>query len=144
MAVVIKKRPLKAVVFVDGASQGNPGPASIGVVFQDKKGIVFKPLSVKIGFSTNNVAEYFALIFALQEAIIMRIEELEVFTDSELLTKQLSGEYKVKDEALKRLNLLVKHLRQGFKKVTVAHVPREENRLADREANRALDEELFL
>ena len=122
MAVVIKKGPSpargwsapggKAVVFVDGASRGNPGPAAIGVVFQDKKGAVLKPLSVKIGVSTNNVAEYFALIFALQEAIIMRVEELEVFTDSELLTKQLSGEYKVKDETLKRLHLLVKHLRQ--------------------------------
>ncbi len=144
LAVVINKGPSKAVVFVDGASRGNPGPAAIGVVFQDKKGAVLKPLSVKIGVTTNNVAEYFALIFALQEAIIMRVEELEVFTDSELLTKQVSGEYKVKDETLKRLSLLVKHLRQGFKKVTVAHVPREENRLADREANRALDEELFL
>ena len=140
MAVVIKK----AVVFVDWASRGNPGPAAIGVVFQDKKGVTLKNISVKIGISTNNIAEYCALIFALQEAIIMGMGELEVFTDSELLTKQFSGEYKVKDQTLKLLNLLVRHLRQGFKKVTVAHVPREENRLADHEANKALDQELFL
>ncbi len=134
----------KAVVFVDGASRGNPGPAAIGVVFQDKKGATLKNISVKIGISTNNIAEYCALIFAMQEAIIMGVGELEVFTDSELLTKQFSGEYKVKDQTLKLLNLLVRHLRQGFRKVTVAHVPREENRLADREANKALDQELFL
>ena len=131
-------------IFTDGGSRGNPGPAAVGIVIKNAANKTLHSFGQTIDVATNNIAEYFALIFALQEAIIMGIEELEVFTDSELLAKQLSGEYKVKDETLKRLNLLVKHLRHGFKKVTIAHVPREENRLADREANRALDEELFL
>ena len=134
----------RAVVFVDGASRGNPGPASIGVVFQDEKGHTFKALSEKIGAATNNTAEYLALIFALQEALMLGMKELEIFADSELLVKQCRGEYKVREESLKQFAALVKHLRQGFRKVTISHVPRERNKLADAEANKALDEGFLL
>ncbi len=141
---VRKTKPRKAVAYIDGASRGNPGPASIGVVFQDEKGVGVKNISLRIGQTTNNVAEYLALIFALQEALMMRAEEIQIFTDSELLAKQFNGEYKIKEESLKLLSTLIGHLRKGFHKVVVTHVPREQNRLADKEANKALDEGYFL
>ena len=136
------KRPKvsKVVAFIDGASRGNPGPAAIGVVLQESGGKVLKDLSVRIGVATNNVAEYYALIFALQEAMIMKVSELEVFTDSELVARQFSGQYKIKESSLQVLFLLVKHLREGFGQLTLTHVPRERNKIADRLANQALDQ----
>ena len=124
---------------MDGASRGNPGPASLGVVLQDLEGKTIKTLSARIGTATNNIAEYYALIFALQEAIIMKADELQIFTDSELVARQFSGRYKIKEATLQQLFLLVTHLKQGFKKLSVDHVPRERNKLADEAANRALD-----
>lgn len=137
-----KKEGLTA--YVDGASRGNPGPAAFGVVLQDPNGKTVKTLSQRIGSATNNTAEYYGLISALQEALIMGARDLRVFTDSELLAKQFSGQYKVKEESIKRLFLLVQQLRRGFQNLEVKHVPREQNKLADSEANRALDEEFFL
>ncbi len=137
----MKKSALKkARVFIDGASRGNPGPSAIGVVFQNPEGLVVKELSIKIGETTNNVAEYMALVFALQEGLMMRLGELELFTDSELLARQFSGQYKIKDPVLHRLALQVKHLACGFDKISVSHIPREENKLADCQANKALDQ----
>ena len=129
------------VVFIDGASRGNPGPAAVGIVFQGKKGKNLKKISLAIGHATNNVAETYALIFALQEAIMLKEESLQVFTDSELIAKQFSGEYKIRDASLKALSLLVNHLKQGFKHLSVSHVPREKNKLADAAANEALDKD---
>ena len=129
----------KIIAYVDGASRGNPGPSSLGVVIQDSDGKTLKTISARIGTATNNIAEYYALIFALQEAIIMKAVELQVYTDSELVARQFSGEYKIKEPTLQQLFLLVTHLRQGFKKLTVSHVPREKNKLADEAANQALD-----
>ena len=131
-------------VYIDGASRGNPGPASVGVVFQDADGKTIKSLSMRIGRTTNNVAEYSALILALQEALMMRMKELAIFTDSELLAKQFNGEYKVKDDTIRVLYSLASHLRRGFKSLSLSHIPREQNKLADKEANRALDEGLLL
>ena len=131
-------------VYIDGASRGNPGPASAGVIFQDQDGETIKSLSVRIGRTTNNVAEYSALILALQEALMMRSKELTIFTDSELLAKQFNGEYKVKDDTIRVLYSLALHLRRGFKSLSLSHIPREQNKLADKEANRALDEGLLL
>ncbi len=127
------------LAFVDGAARGNPGPAAAGVVFQNTEGKTIKTLSVAIGHATNNVAEYIALILALQEALLLGVKELKVHTDSELVAKQWSGEYKIKDTSLKLLYVLASHLKSGFKKLEVVHVPREQNQLADDEANRALD-----
>lgn len=128
------------LAYVDGASRGNPGPAAAGVVLQTADGKkTVKTLSIPIGIATNNVAEYTALILALQEALLLGAKELQVFTDSELVARQWSGDYKIKDASLKVLFLLASHLKPGFKKLQVSHVPREQNRLADDEANRALD-----
>ena len=132
-------RPTRLLAFVDGAARGNPGPASAGVVLQDLEGETLKTLSVAIGHATNNVAKYTALVLALQEALLMGAKELQIRTDSELVAKQWSGEYKIKDASLKVLYILATHLKSGFKKLEVSHVPREQNKLADEAANRALD-----
>ena len=134
---------VKLTAYVDGAARGNPGPAAAGVVFQ-KDGKNIKTLSIPIGNNTNNVAEYCALILALQEALMMGVTELHVFTDSELVTKQFNGEYKIKEPTLKALYRLADHLRGAFDKLKLAHVPREQNKLADAAANKALDAADFL
>ncbi len=135
---------MKLIAYVDGAARGNPGPAAAGVVFRKGEKTV-KTLSVPIGNNTNNVAEDCALILALQEALMMGVRQLDVFTDSELVTKQFNGEYRVKEPSLKALHCLALHLRGGFEKLTLAHVPREDNRLADDAANKALDQfDLFV
>ncbi len=125
------------IMFTDGACSGNPGPASIGVVIY-KDGDRFKEISMPIGEATNNVAEYSALIFGLQESLIEKISVLHVYTDSELLYKQLNGEYKVKDEKIKFLHSQVKSLIRGFQRVAVEHIPREKNKEADKLATSAL------
>ena len=135
-----QKNPSHLVIYVDGASRGNPGPAAFGMVIRDDSGKAVKSAGQRIGSVTNNVAEYFGLIFALQEALMLRADEVEIRTDSELVAKQFSGEYKIKDTILKALSLIVKHLERGFKLVRVVHVPREENTDADGLANKALDE----
>ena len=129
----------KIVAYVDGASRGNPGPASVGVVIQDAEGKPLKTISARIGTATNNIAEYYALIFALQEAMIFGAKELQIYTDSELVARQFSGQYKIKEASLQQLFLLVTQLKRGFKKLSVNHVPREQNKLADAAANQALD-----
>ncbi len=131
---------MKLTAFVDGAARGNPGPAAAGVVLQDSSsGKTVKTLSLALGNNTNNVAEYCALVLAMQAALMLGAKELQIYTDSELVAKQCSGEYKIKEPSLKALACLVAHLRGAFKKLTVTHVPREKNKLADAEANRALD-----
>lgn len=129
-------------VFIDGASRGNPGPASVGVVVRQADGeSVLKTVSRRIGVSTNNTAEYCALVIGLQEALMLRATDVEVYTDSELVAKQCSGEYKIKEASLQQYFALVSHLRQAFRSLSVAHIPREQNKDADRQANQALDEQ---
>ena len=131
---------LKSIdIFVDGASRGNPGPSGIGVVFFDDKKNIVKKLFKFIGNATNNIAEYTALIYGLQEALIDRYEEVRVSSDSELMTKQLRGEYRVKNENLKPYYEQFLHLSRGFDKVEVVTIDRKENKEADKLANRALD-----
>ena len=138
------KKEKELVAFVDGASRGNPGPSSCGVVLKNPAGEVIRTLGMTIGVTTNNVAEYTALILALQEALLAGAKKLTIFTDSELVAKQWSGDYKIKDASLKVLFILASHLKRGFQAVSVSHVPREQNKLADEAANRALNqEELF-
>ena len=133
------RKPVKLIAYVDGAARGNPGPAAAGVVIQDAGGLTLKTLSVALGNHSNNIAEYSALILALQEALMMGTNDLQVYTDSELIARQFNGQYKVKDHSLRVLYTLATHLKNGFKILTVTHVPREQNKLADAEANRALD-----
>lgn len=124
-------------VYIDGASLGNPGPAGIGVVFLDGEAKPIRQFSKYLGETTNNVAEYLALVYALQEARQLRCDRISVKTDSELLARQLSGQYKVRDATLRLLHDLARHLTHGFAACRVEHIPRTQNRLADRLAGQA-------
>ncbi|HRY63320.1 MAG TPA: ribonuclease HI family protein [Patescibacteria group bacterium] len=131
----------KLVIFTDGGARGNPGPAGIGVAMFDETGKTVMATHKKyIGEATNNVAEYSAVILALEEAKKMGAEEINFFLDSELVAKQLNGEYKVKNEELGRLFIKIYNLRQQFSKITFHHVVREKNKLADKLVNEAIDE----
>ena len=99
------KKISQAVAYIDGASRGNPGPAAAGVVIQDTSGNELDTIAARIGTATNNVVEYAGLIFAMQRALAMGIKELDIRTDSELLARQFSGEYKIKEETLKLLSV---------------------------------------
>lgn len=123
-------------IYIDGAAKGNPGPAGIGVIIcQDEH--VLKNISRFIGRATNNVAEYSALIYGLQEALILKANKLRVWTDSELLCKQIKGEYKVRDVNLKQLFEQVKRLAGGFISFEIHHISRDNNRGADKLASQA-------
>ena len=125
-------------VFIDGASSGNPGPAGVGVVFLDAHGQPAATFKHYVGEATNNVAEYLALIYALQEAQARGWRRLAVKTDSELLARQLAGAYKVRDGTLRILHDVVQHARHAFEQVSVQHVSRTLNQEADRLARQAV------
>ena len=127
-------------IYVDAAARGNPGKSGIGVVVCDSCDKVVAKLSEYIGQATNNVAEYMALIYALQEALILGAKRVSVFSDSELVVKQISGEYAVKNEELKRLRKQIEHLRKGFEELNITFIRREENKSADKLANQAIDD----
>lgn len=127
------------LLYADGASRGNPGEASIGAVLYDPDGEPVAEVSERIGRTTNNVAEYRALIAGLEAALEHGVRSLEVRLDSLLLVKQANGEYRVKAPNLAPLYRRVRELRSRFEAVAVAHVPREQNRVADALANAALD-----
>lgn len=129
----------KLIINTDGGARGNPGPAGIGVVFSDDAGQIIARFKEYIGEATNNVAEYRALILALEKARDFEFEEIECRLDSELIVKQLKGEYKVKDEKMKELYEKVQGL-IFFRPVKFVHVRREENKEADRLVNEAIDE----
>ncbi|HHX22806.1 MAG TPA: ribonuclease HI family protein [Thermoanaerobacterales bacterium] len=132
----------KVIAYVDGASRGNPGNAGIGIVFINEQNNVVKEISDYIGQTTNNIAEYTAMVTALKEALEMNFEEIEVISDSELIVKQINGEYQVKNKGLKPLYKEACQLLKEFKKYTVRHVKRERNKEADKLANRGIDEAL--
>lgn len=125
---------------IDGGSRGNPGPAAYGVVIRDGKGEVVTRLKKYIGQNTNNVAEYFGLIAALDYAQTHGVRALRVESDSELLVKQMRGQYKVKSGDLRPLYERAKKMSQSFESFRVDHVFREQNREADALVNQALDE----
>lgn len=128
----------KFLIHTDGGARGNPGPAAIGVVIEENGKIIFQE-GRKIGDATNNQAEYQAVALALQKAKELGGEELEFHLDSELVVRQLNGEYKVKNQDLALQFLKIHNLLQHFKKVAYKHVYREENKLADALLNAALD-----
>lgn len=125
---------------IDGGSRGNPGPAAYGVVIRDPRGQVVARLKKYIGRSTNNVAEYYGLIAALDYAESHQVRALDVESDSELLVKQMRGQYKVKSEELKPLFERAKKMSQTLESFRIEHVYREQNREADALVNQALDE----
>ncbi|MDP2980724.1 MAG: ribonuclease HI family protein [Candidatus Omnitrophota bacterium] len=131
---------LKSInIFIDGASRGNPGPSGIGIVFCDDRNNVVKKLFKFIGNATNNVAEYSALIYAMQEALIDRYNDVKIKSDSELLTKQLTGEYKVKNDNLRPYYDMFQHIARGFDKIEIISINRDNNSIADKLANKAID-----
>jgi ribonuclease HI len=125
---------------IDGGSRGNPGPASYGVVIRDPRGEVVAKLKKYIGRSTNNVAEYYGLIAALDYAQSHGIRALRVESDSELLVRQMQGRYKVKSAELRPLFERARKMAQAFESFRIEHVYRERNAEADALANEALDE----
>jgi ribonuclease HI len=130
---------VKARLSTDGGARGNPGPAAYGYVLESEDGSVLAAHGEAIGTATNNVAEYRALIAGLEKAVELGVDELEVISDSELVVKQMRGEYKVKNEALRELSLDAAALARRLKSVTYKAVRREHNELADRLVNEALD-----
>jgi ribonuclease HI len=132
---------MKAKLSTDGGARGNPGPAAYGYVLEAEDGTVLAAHGGKIGIATNNVAEYRALIAGLEKAIELQVGELEVVSDSELMVKQMQGEYRVKNEALRDLYLKAMRLARNLDKVAYKAVRREHNELADKLVNEALDEE---
>lgn len=125
-------------IYVDGASRGNPGLAGAGAVFKDSEGTVVRSLTRYLGVVTNNVAEYEALILALEEAAPLT-DRVRVFADSELMVKQIKGIYRVKNEGLKGLYAIATKLIEGFSSFEISHVRREFNSEADQLANEAID-----
>lgn len=137
---ILKMGELK--IYVDGASKGNPGPSGIGVVIC-RDGRTIKNIASFIGNATNNVAEYTALIYGLQEGLILKAENIEINTDSQLLYRQLKKIYKIKSANILGLYNQSLHLISVFKQVSIKHIPREENRGADKLANKAVKEAVF-
>ena len=136
-----ERKPLPAFqANIDGGSRGNPGPASYGVVIRDPRGEIIARLKKFIGKATNNVAEYFGLIAALDYADTHGIRALRILSDSELLVKQMRGQYKVKSEDLRPLFERARKMSQSLESFRIEHIYREQNSEADALANQAMDE----
>ena|SRR3989338_2040005 len=137
----------KIIIYTDGGARHNPGPAAIGVIIQNAGGRTIKSYGEAIGEATNNEAEYRAVISALQKAKALLGKEktkklaVEVNMDSELVARQLNGEYKIEEERLFPHFIKIWNLRMDFGKILFRHIPREKNREADRLVNEALDKE---
>jgi ribonuclease HI len=130
---------VRAKLSTDGGARGNPGPAAYGYVLEAEDGTVLAAHGERIGVATNNVAEYRALVEGLRKARELAVDAVEVISDSELLVKQMTGEYRVKNEALRALSEEAAELERAFTSVTYRAVRREHNELADRLVNEALD-----
>ncbi|HSX14908.1 MAG TPA: ribonuclease HI family protein [Candidatus Saccharimonadales bacterium] len=131
------------IIFTDGGARGNPGPAASGVVIKTTDGKVLEAFGRYLGETTNNQAEYKAILFALQEAEKYQPKRIQFFLDSELATKQLNGEYRVKNEDLKPIYLAIKELASHYD-ITFEHVYRKDNKAADAQVNLAIDKALGL
>lgn len=135
---------MKVVIYTDGGSRGNPGPSAIGVILTNEKGKVIKEYAEKIGRATNNEAEYEAVIFALQKAKLLfgkrkiKTMEIEIKMDSQFVTKQLNGNYKILDRRIEQLFLKTWNLKVDFGNVKITYIPRSENLEADKLVNQAL------
>ena len=139
---------MKLIIYTDGGSRGNPGPAGIGVVIANGRGQTIKKYSQDIGEKTNNEAEYEAVIFALQKVKQLfgkektKNYEIEIRMDSELVARQLRGEYKIMEEKLFPLFIKIWNLKMDFREISFTEIPREKNKDADRLANEAMDKKM--
>jgi len=129
----------KLIIYTDGAARGNPGPASIGAIIKDEKGNLIAQISRRIGLTTNNQAEYRAIIAALEKAVSTGATHVELKSDSELVVKQINGRYKVKKVTLRTHYQKVIQLIGSLDGFMIAHIPREQNAEANALANKALD-----
>jgi len=132
------KKPSRVVIYADGASLGNPGPAAIGATIKDEQGRLIASISQGIGRTTNNQAEYRAVIAALEKATRLGAKEVAINLDSQLVVRQIKGEYRVKKAALKPLYQRVKQLQSRLESFTITHIPRQQNQEADYLAHTAL------
>ena len=130
---------MKATLHSDGGARGNPGPAGIGVVLTDENGDVIGEIARGIGETTNNVAEYSAVIAGLELALSRGVTDLSIAVDSELVVNQLQGSWKIKNERLRALAVKARALMNRFPSASIKHVPREQNAGADRLANQGMD-----
>lgn len=128
------------IIWVDGAARGNPGPAAISAVIKDEQGATLARISRRIGKTTNNQAEYRALIAALEKAVQLGARRVSVYSDSELVVRQITGRYRVKKAELKPLFQKVTQLQSRLESFSISHIPRCQNTEADRLANEALDQ----
>lgn len=129
-------------IYADGASRGNPGEAGVGVVISDAQGRTIKEMKRFLGMATNNVAEYRALILALEKALELGAGSVTIHLDSELVVRQLRGEYRVREGQLKSLHREALEILHRFSKYDILFIPREENRRADQLANEAIDQKI--
>jgi ribonuclease HI len=129
----------KLIIFTDGAARGNPGPAAIGCVLKDDKGNTVANISRCLGATTNNQAEYKAIIAALDKAISLGARQVTVYSDSELMVKQINGQYRIKNAALQPLYAEAVKLTGRLDSFKISHIRREQNAEADALANKALD-----
>lgn len=129
-------------IYTDGASRGNPGEAGVGAVIADARGRTVKELKCFLGIATNNVAEYRAVILALEKALQLGAVSVNVNLDSELVVRQLRGEYRVREPNLKILHRQTLEILNRFLKYSIHYIPREENRRADQLANEAIDQRI--
>jgi ribonuclease HI len=132
--------PKQWLLMVDGAARGNPGEAGCGAVIADENGVIMRELSRYLGRTTNNVAEYEGLLMGLEALLKLGQKRIVVQSDSQLMVRQLNGEYRVKDEKLKALFEQAMRLLRQFDSYRILHVRREMNKLADRLANRGIDQ----
>lgn len=126
-------------IYIDGGARGNPGPAGVGVIVLDESGKKIKDVSKYIGEATNNIAEYSALLYGLEEALILRADEIKINLDSELVAKQITGEYRVKDQNLRPLFERALNMLKSFKNFEVNHIDRSKNKEADKLVNKAIN-----
>jgi ribonuclease HI len=129
----------KLVINVDGAARGNPGPAAIGAIIRDESGKTLGRISRPIGVTTNNQAEYQAIIAALEKAVATGASQVNIKSDSELVVRQINGQYKIKNTALRPLYQQVVRLAGSLESFSITDIPREQNAEADKLANKALD-----
>lgn len=130
---------MKLTIYTDGASRNNPGDAGVGAVIKDEDGKIVETVSEYLGVATNNVAEYTALIRALETALKFRPDDVDCFLDSQLIVRQMNGAYRIKNPTLLRLADKVRRLSRKIGRIQFHHIGRENNREADRLANEAID-----
>ena len=129
----------KLIIYTDGGARGNPGPAGIGALIMDENKNKIVEISEYLGVATNNQAEYQAVVAAIRRAKELEAEEVQFYLDSQLVVEQLNGNYKVKNKGLQSLFTRVYNDSLNFKKVVYSHIPREQNKEADKLANMAMD-----